>query len=327
MSLSKNDNNSSDNISNNDKNDIELGNVDSTHITIVNITDNDQPSDITPPSENTQVPDVHPPKKYYKYLHFPTFTILVTIVDIALFLWVMIIGGFAPPSVNPMFGPPPQTLLNAGAKWTPYILQGQWWRLIAPTFLHAGFIHIILNLLSQIVFGWYLESKYGTIRFSIIYLLSGIGGMLTSAIFIPKLMTVGSSGALYGVIAIWCVDVFQNIKHMTHPVASIISVVSVVVISLVLGLLPYTDNFAHIGGFVFGLELSLILILRYQWDIPWKIRLRWIVSIISVVLFLLQFIGFFYLLYNVDVVKLCPNCQYLSCIPVIVNGVNWCNIN
>lgn len=290
------------------------------------IQSNEIQNEIPPPSEQIVVLDVQPPHKLYKYLHFPTFTILVSIVDVALFIWVMVIGGFAAPSVNPMLGPPPQTLLNAGAKWTPYILQGQWWRLIAPSFLHAGFIHIIFNLIAQLILGWYLESKYGTIRFSIIYLLSGIGAILTSAIFIPTLMSVGASGALYGIIATWCMDVFQNIKYMRHPILSIVSVVSMIVLSLAFGLLPYTDNFAHIGGFTFGLELSLIFILKYDWDKLWKIRLRYVITLIAVVLFLLQFISFFYLLYNVDVVKLCPNCHYISCIPVIVNGVNWCNL-
>lgn len=274
----------------------------------------------------TITPDRIIPGKFYKYLHFPTFTILVSFVDIVLFTWIMIIGGFAPPSVNPMLGPPAQTLLDAGGKWTPYILQGQWWRLIAPTYLHAGFIHILLNIITQIVLGWYLETKYGTIRYAIIYLLSGICGMLTSAIFIPQLLSVGSSAALYGIIAVWCIDVFQNIKYMRHPVLSIISVISLVIISLAFGLFPYTDNFAHVGGFIFGLELSLILILTYEWDKRWKIRLRYIVAALSTVFFLCQFIGFFYLLYNVDVVKLCPNCQYVSCIPVVVNGVNWCDL-
>jgi membrane associated rhomboid family serine protease len=270
--------------------------------------------------------NVQLPSKFYKFLHFPTFTILVSIVDIVLFIWIMIMGGFAPPSDNPMLGPPAQTLLDAGGKWTPFILQGEWWRLIAPTFLHAGFVHIAMNLLAQIVLGWYLETKYGTIRYCIIYLFSGIGGILTSAIFIPKLLSVGASGALYGIIAMWCIDVFQDISKMKYPICSIITVVSLIIVSFAFGLLPYTDNFAHIGGFIFGLELSLILILRYEWDRIWKIRLRYIITIIAIAIFLLQFIGFFYILYHVDVVKLCPNCQYVSCIPVVVNGVNWCNL-
>lgn len=288
-----------------------------------NLSENMSPFD-APPSQHVPQVDGSPPNKYYKYFHFPTFTILVTIVDVAMFIWVMAIGGFAPPSINPMLGPPPQTLLDAGAKWTPYILEGQWWRIIAPNFLHAGFIHIIMNTVTQVLFGWYLERKFGTIRFAIIYLLSGIGGMLTSAIFIPNLMSVGASGALYGIIAMWCIDLFQDIKILPHPCLTISSVVVLIFVSFAMGLLPYTDNFAHIGGFLFGLELSLILILKYKWDKLWKIRLRYVVAIVATILFLTQFIGFFYLLYNVDVTSLCPNCKYVSCLPVTVNGVDWC---
>lgn len=42
--------------------------------------------------------------KWHKYTHFPTFTIIVTIVDIALFIWTLCISGFASPSENPMLG-------------------------------------------------------------------------------------------------------------------------------------------------------------------------------------------------------------------------------
>lgn len=90
-----------------------------------------------------------------------------------MFIWTLCISGFAPPSVNPMLGPPSSSLLQAGAKWTPYIKNGEWWRLISASYLHAGFIHIGMNLVTQIILGALLEKKYGTIRFSIIYVLTG----------------------------------------------------------------------------------------------------------------------------------------------------------
>lgn len=148
--------------------------------------------------------------------------------------------------------------------------------------------------------------------------------MLTSAIFIPTLLTVGSSGALFGIIAMWCMDIFQNIKKMRHPIVAIISIVSTVLISLALGLLPYVDNFAHIGGFIFGLELSFIFVLKFDWDRLWKKIFRYVLLVFFSCLYILNTVGFFVLLYKFDVNTFCPNCHYVSCIPMIQNGKDWC---
>ena len=133
------------------------------------------------PVSQTYPKEPRPPSKYYKYLHFPTFTIAVSVVYVALFIWTMVVGnGFVSPSINPMLGPSAQTLLDVGGKWTPYILnRGEWWRVISSTYLHAGVIHILSNIITQLYFGLSMETKYGSIRMAIIYILSGIGAMLT----------------------------------------------------------------------------------------------------------------------------------------------------
>jgi membrane associated rhomboid family serine protease len=239
------------------------------------------------------------PSKWYKYLHYPTFTIIVSLIDLALLIWVLVIGGIVPLSENPMAGPSTETFIYAGGKWTPYILnRNEWWRLISPTFLHAGIFHFLSNIIVQLSFGWMMEQKYGTIRFAIIYILSGVGSIVMSAIFVPQYVTVGASGALFGILAMWCVDVFQNIKTLTHPFWSIVGVLVAMGGSIGLGFLPLVDNFAHIGGLIFGLELSMILIVKFEWDQLWKRRLRWILFYSFIIIFLGNFIGFIVMLYT-----------------------------
>jgi membrane associated rhomboid family serine protease len=243
--------------------------------------------------------DFQTPSKWYNYTHYPTFTIIVSIVDIALLIWVLVIGGFVPLNVNPSAGPSAQTLLDAGGKWTPYILdRNEWWRLISPTFLHAGIFHLLSNLIVQVSFGWMLEQKYGTFRFATIYLLSGVGSIVMSAIFTAEYITVGASGAIFGIIMMWCVDVFQNIKILAHPFWSVVGVIAAIGLSIGMGFLPFVDNFAHIGGLIFGLELSMILIVKFEWDQPWKRRLRWILFYSFIVIFIGNFVGFFVMLYS-----------------------------
>lgn len=86
------------------------------------------------------------------------------------------------------------------------------------------------------------------------------------------------------------------------------------------------DNFAHIGGFIFGLELSFIFVLKFDWDRLWKKRLRYILLVVFACLYILNTVGFFILLFQFDVNNFCPNCYYVSCIPMIQNGKDWCEL-
>ena len=229
-----------------------------------------------------------------RWCYYPIFTVLVTLVDIALMIWPLVIGGFTSPTSNAMLGPPAQTLLDVGAKWTPYIVNnGQWWRLVSASYLHAGLVHLLTNMIMQVSLGWILERKYGTVKLAVIYVFSGIGGILTSAIFIPEMLTVGASGALMGVIGMWVVDVCTNLKMIYRPWLSLLFIVVSLLITFGLGLLPFVDNFAHLGGFIFGLELSIVLLPPFKSQVVWKKRLRWVLFFVFLSIFLLNAIGFF----------------------------------
>lgn len=277
----------------------------------------------------------------------PVFTVAVSIVDVVLMIWLVSIGGFAPPAQNPMLGPNETVLLQHGAKWTPYIVhRGEWWRLISPMFLHVGFVHLISNLIVQLCCGWWLEFRYGSLKYGTLYLLSGIGGTLTSAIFLPYLMSVGANGAIYGTIALFILDLIQEYytryRGSFFVKMSLITTIISLVISFFIGLLPMIDNYMHLGGFVFGMELSLIMFLPltlnfsfwdfFSWDfyqswkqLSMKMRIRIAIVPVMLCLYICHTLGFFYLLYEWPDVRIwCPDCKYLSCIPRIVNGRDWC---
>lgn len=254
-----------------------------------------------------------------KWLRFPFFTITVSLVDIALMIWVLSIDGFASPDQNPMLGPPSQVLIDSGAKVTSLILAGQWWRLISAMFLHVGIVHLLFNLFMQVIIGIILERRYDCIRVAVIYLISGIGGDVASAVFLPRYATVGASGALFGLLAMWTVMIFQDYHELKRPRVLIISTLISIVISFVLGLLPLADNFVHLGGFLVGLELSIVIVPKITRTPTWKFWGRTILSIVFAILFLATFIGLFVALYLAPpATEWCPNCQYLNCLP------SWC---
>ena len=80
-----------------------------------------------------------------------------------------------------------ETLIKWGAKYVPLMREnGEYWRLVTATFVHAGAVHFILNMAIQLTVGIALERVFGWWRFTIVYLLSGIGGNILSGIFLPQ---------------------------------------------------------------------------------------------------------------------------------------------
>lgn len=253
---------------------------------------------------------------WYHYTRLPWFTILVTVIQVVVFIIELIrmtiLTGSAfqtKPYFNPMLGPLTYLLISMGARYVPCmhkidditsdmllqwpcpnststdtdvcnlaelcsltgipIKQGvyapdQWYRLITPIFLHAGFLHILFNLLLQLTMGWSVEKAIGWIKYSTIYLASGVAGFLLGANFSPNgILSTGASGALFGILAtnfllfIYCGKENTNIYKTKHYKLFILVMVLEVLVSFVLGLLPGLDNFSHIGGFCVGLLLAI----------------------------------------------------------------------
>jgi membrane associated rhomboid family serine protease len=78
---------------------------------------------------------------------------------------------------------------------------------LTNTFLHGGWLHIILNMWTLWIFGPALEDRLGPVRFAILYVLAGIAASVTHAIFnvASGLPVLGASGAIAGIIAAYAV--------------------------------------------------------------------------------------------------------------------------
>jgi membrane associated rhomboid family serine protease len=83
----------------------------------------------------------------------------------------------------------------------PDVSDGDWWRVVSSGFLHAGFLHLLLNMYVLYVAGSILEPGVGTPRFLGIYFASLIAGSLGALIVDPNAVTVGASGAIFGLMA------------------------------------------------------------------------------------------------------------------------------
>ena len=90
------------------------------------------------------------------------------------------------------------TLLVFGAKVNELINNGQPWRLITCAFLHGGLAHIAFNMYALKIIGSEVEYAYGKVKYIGIYLISAIGASLFSYIFNSDSISVGASGAIFG---------------------------------------------------------------------------------------------------------------------------------
>lgn len=140
---------------------------------------------------------------------------------------------------------------------------GEYYRLVSAMFLHAGIIHLVLNMFALFTIGRVLESYIGHARFLVIYFLGGLAGSLTSALLnSPEISSVGASGAVFALAGAELIfgARFGNLlpaeaeKRMSRAG-------QVIAANLVYGFLPDSniDNWAHLGGAVGGVLVSLLI--------------------------------------------------------------------
>jgi rhomboid protease GluP len=164
------------------------------------------------------------------------------------------------------FGSPSgEALFMFGASGArPVFIGGRWWTVLSAGWLHAGLLHIFMNMMAVRVLAPAVADLFGPGRMVIIYVLSGVAGFLLStfAIFLPNLIilraggsTVGASAAIAGLIG-----AILAYGHRSGSSQARAYAMQYVVMIGVMGLLiPGIDNYAHLGGFAGGYFLAKFL--------------------------------------------------------------------
>ena len=133
--------------------------------------------------------------------------------------------------------------------------EGESWRLVTACFLHVGWMHLFWN--TYAMFGWcqHVEEELGTVQFILAYLMTGIGASAVSVLG-HRAVSAGASGAGFGMIGVALMIAYRNLGgwHEFFSNPSVLYILRTTAIWFVLGLFAIRmDNFAHAGGFVFGL--------------------------------------------------------------------------
>jgi len=141
---------------------------------------------------------------------------------------------------------------NLGLKVNELILEGEFWRLITPMFLHGSLLHLGFNMYALLIFGPGLERYYGHARFLLLYLLGGFAGNVVSFMFSAS-PSLGSSTAIFGLLGAEGVFLYRN-QQLFGGVArrALSNIILIAIINLAIGLSPGIDNWGHLGGLVGG---------------------------------------------------------------------------
>lgn len=157
------------------------------------------------------------------------------------------------------FSIPVAVLRDMGANFAPLVQSGQPWRLVSSIFLHGNPIHIAFNMLALWQIGQIAERLFGSLAFALIFLVTGVIGALASNWWAPLTVSVGASGAIFGVAGALLAYLFMCRGQMPMTVLRQTrgSMLAFVAYSLFAGAaVPGIDNAAHGGGLLAGLVVG-----------------------------------------------------------------------
>jgi membrane associated rhomboid family serine protease len=139
-------------------------------------------------------------------------------------------------------------LIREGGLFGPAVDDGEWYRIVTSGFLHAGVLHLGLNMFALYILGTILEPGVGSARFVGIYFVSLLGGSFGALLLDPREVTVGASGAIFGLMAsTFIVARGRGMDELASQVGIF------VVLNLVFTLsIPGISIGGHLGGLVAG---------------------------------------------------------------------------
>ena len=206
------------------------------------------------------------------------FTILFLVLNLFMFLLMWQSSGMETSALSAF---PTKVLLLYGAKLNFLIdTQHQWWRFVTPVFLHAGLIHLLVNMYALWMIGPLVEKLYGSAKFVTFWVLTGIAGVAASYFtvvpsaqslnpvlrFLLKTQdqpSIGASGALFGLVGVLFVFgiKFRHELPEGFKRAFGIGLLPMILLNLAIGYLGrgFIDNAAHIGGLLSGAALAVVV--------------------------------------------------------------------
>jgi rhomboid protease GluP len=205
------------------------------------------------------------------------FTVVFLVANLFVFLLMWESSGATSQTLWQTF--PEPVLITYGAKLN-YLINApnhQWWRFITPMFVHINLPHLLVNMYSLWMVGPYVEKLYGSAKFVVFWVLTGIMGVVASYLTVrPNLATsslgrflfkntdvasAGASGALFGLVGVLFVFGIKFRRELPEGFKRAFGtgMIPIIVINLFIGYVGrgFIDNAAHLGGLLSGAALAL----------------------------------------------------------------------
>jgi membrane associated rhomboid family serine protease len=141
------------------------------------------------------------------------------------------------------------TVFNHGALAGPLVSQSHdYWRLVTSGFLHDGLLHIVFNMVFLFIMGQMLEPAIGHVNFAVVYFVSLLAGSFGALLFQPDALTIGASGACFGVLGALIVVAYYRGISIWQSGLGLTLVINIVFSLSVSGI----SIGGHLGGLVGG---------------------------------------------------------------------------
>ena len=205
------------------------------------------------------------------------FTIVLLVANLFVFMLMWESSGLTSSVLWQAF--PEPVLIAYGAKLN-YLIDApnyQWWRFIAPMFIHINLFHVLVNMYSLLMVGPLVEKLYGSAKFVVFWIVTGIAGVVGSYMTVrPQLATgtfarfifksvdlpsAGASGALFGLVGVLFVFGIKFRRELPEGFKRAFGtgMLPIILINLFIGFVGrgFIDNAAHLGGLFSGAALAL----------------------------------------------------------------------
>ena len=173
----------------------------------------------------------------------PTYILIA--INVLIYIYTSVVGG---DWLN--------TNSNLILQWGQYnylVFHGWYYQLFTSMFIHASIAHIAGNMLFLLIFGLRGEEMFSLPEYLGIYLIGGLAGNILSLALGPSLISVGASGAIFSMFGACVIYTRRSVRQ------SILGALVYGFFLLFISAGPGVNDFAHLGGLVFGLLIGYLI--------------------------------------------------------------------
>jgi len=143
------------------------------------------------------------------------------------------------------------SLIFLGADYKMFTLGlGQFWRLFTYAFSHGSFLHLAMNMLALYNIGTLVEYRFGHLKTILLLVFGIVGAGLTSGVLTNNTLTIGMSGGIYALFALYLMEMFATGTAFNGPL------LFTLMINIGLNFMPNVSWQAHLGGAIIGVLFS-----------------------------------------------------------------------